>query len=238
MEFLRRNRVGLVIITILTCFFLILIPKQLSKKSKIVSQTAFPIEIQLPDPAYSSPISIEEALKKRRSIRQYKNQPITLQQVSQLLWAAQGITSGTGLRTAPSAGACYPLELYFIASNVSNLSPGVYHYEPTKHTLKQLKAEDISSQLAQAALGQQAVKSSAANIVITAVFSRMTKKYGKIGRRFALMEAGHVAQNIYLQSVSLNLATVSIGAFDITQVRESLGIKGMEPVYILPVGAK
>lgn len=198
----------------------------------------YSVEVKLPHPAYSGQISIEEALKKRRSIRQYKNQAISLQQIAQLLWAAQGITSETGCRTAPSAGALYPLEIYLIARDVKNLSTGVYHYKPQKHTLEKLKEGDVSLQLTKAALGQQAVKSSAANIVIAAVFSRTVKKYGKMGKRFVFMEAGHAAQNIYLQAVSLNLATVSIGAFDNTQVRKALGIIDEELLYILPVGEK
>ncbi len=238
MDFLRSKRVMLLVIVVLICLYLILIPKKLSKETEIISQTKSPIEIALPEPIYSSHISIEEALKNRRSARRYKNQAITLRQISQLLWAAQGISSDSGCRTAPSAGALYPLEVYLIARNVKNLSPGIYHYEPKKHVLKKLKEGDISIQLTRAAMGQQAVKSSAANIVITAVFSRTVKKYGKLGKRFVFMEAGHAAQNIYLQAVSLNLATVSIGAFDAAQVRQSLGIIDEEPLYLLPVGEK
>lgn len=238
MDFLRSKRVMLLVIAVLIGLYLILIPKKLSKETEIISQTKSPIEIELPAPTYSSQISIEEALKSRRSVRQYKHQAITLRQISQLLWAAQGISSDTGCRTAPSAGALYPLEVYLIARNVKNLSSGIYHYEPKKHVLKKLKEGDISLQLTQAAMGQQAVKSGAANIVITAVFSRTVKKYGKLGKRFVFMEAGHAAQNIYLQTVSLNLATVSIGAFDAAQVRQSMGIIDEEPLYLLPVGEK
>lgn len=237
MEFFRSKKGVLFIIAVLIFLCLVLIPKKLSK-SKVPPQTKNTIDLELPRPTYSDQVSIEEALKKRRSIRQYKNQAISLQQIAQLLWAAQGITSETGFRTAPSAGALYPLEIYLIARNVKNLSTGVYHYKPQKHTLEKLKEGDVSLQLTKAALGQQAVKSSAANIVIAAVFSRTLKKYGKMGKRFVFMEAGHAAQNIYLQAVSLNLATVSIGAFDNTQVRKALGIIDEEPLYILPVGEK
>ncbi|MCW8445425.1 SagB/ThcOx family dehydrogenase [Fluoribacter gormanii] len=238
MEFLRRKKIPLLIIAILSCLCLILIPKKLSREPKITPDLTPPIERVLPSPTYSSHISIEEALKKRRSIRQYKNQAITLQQVAQLLWASQGITSNEGFRTTPSAGALYPLEVYLVARNVSNLSAGVYHYVPSKHILQKIKEGDISAQLTRAALGQSTVNSGAANIVITAVFSRTIKKYGKLGNRFVFMEAGHAAQNIYLQTVSLNLATVSIGGFDDVQVKQALGITNEEPLYILPIGKK
>ncbi|PWY57687.1 nitroreductase [Legionella qingyii] len=235
MDFFRRKKGLLFIIAVLIFLGLILIPKKLAKP-KMLPQTKNTIGLELPQPVYSSPVSIEEALKKRRSVRQYKNQALTLRQISQLLWAAQGITSDMGFRTAPSAGALYPLEIYLIARNVKNLTSGVYHYKPQKHTLTKLKEGDVSLQLTKAAFGQEAVKSSAANIVITAVFSRTVKKYGKMGKRFVFMEAGHAAQNIYLQTVSLNLATVSIGAFDNIQVRKALGFVDEEPLYVLPIG--
>ncbi|WP_392538644.1 SagB/ThcOx family dehydrogenase [Legionella sp. 227] len=210
-------------------------PKKLSKEPKINPQSKPPIEIKLPKPAYTSHISIEEALKKRRSVRQYKNEAITLQHVAQLLWASQGVTSNNGLRTAPSAGALYPLEVYLVSGNIEKLPAGIYHYIPAKHLLQKLKEEDVRNQLAKAAWGQKAIQLGAVDIVITAEFSRTINKYGDKGTSFVFMEAGHAAQNIYLQSVSLNLGTVSIGAFDGNQVKTILGIQE-EPLYILPIG--
>ncbi|ARG96501.1 SagB/ThcOx family dehydrogenase [Legionella micdadei] len=237
MEFLNRKSLLLLIVIILICLYLILTPKRLSNETKFLPKTMPPIEAKLPAPVYSSQTSIEDALKKRRSIRTYKNQAITLSQVAQLLWAAQGITSDNGFRTTPSAGALYPLEVYLVARDVNDLSPGVYHYLPTKHALLKIKNGDISDQLTKAALEQEAIKSGAANIVITAVFSRTTKKYGEKGKSFVFMEAGHAAQNIYLQTVSLNLGTVTIGAFDEPQVRQALNTPEDEiPLYILPIG--
>lgn len=210
-------------------------PKKLSKEPKINPQSKPPIGIKLPKPTYTSHISIEEALKKRRSVRQYKNEAITLQQVAQLLWASQGMTSNNGFRTAPSAGALYPLEVYLVSGNIEKLPPGIYHYIPTKHLLQKLKEDDVRNQLAKAAWGQKAIQLGAVDIVITAEFSRTIDKYGDKGTSFVFMEAGHAAQNIYLQSVSLNLGTVSIGAFDGIQVKAILGIQE-EPLYILPIG--
>lgn len=238
MEFWRRKWTLLLIgIAILILVFLVLPPTQLSHVTNTGTRAKSGIEIKLPNPVFSSQTTIEEALKKRRSIRIYRSQSITLQEMSQLLWAAQGITSNNGFRTAPSAGALYPLEIYVVNGNIANLSPGVYHYVPTEHLLEKLKEGDVRIQLATAALEQSAVKSGAADIVITALFSRTTQKYGDRGKRYVLMEAGHVAQNICLQSVSLNLGTVTIGAFNDAQVKNILTIINDEiPLYILPIG--
>jgi SagB-type dehydrogenase family enzyme len=206
-------------------------------KSRSDVQPQNQVEIKLPKPVLVSKTSIEEALSKRRSIRAYSNQSLTLQQIGQLLWAAQGITSNHGFRTTPSAGALYPLEIYLVAGDINNVSPGIYRYEPIQHKLQKLKDGDVRIQLAKAAIGQDAVKLGTADIVITALFSRTTKKYGERGIRYALMEAGHAAQNIYLQTVSLNLATVSIGSFDDIQIKTILNISNEEePLYILPIG--
>lgn len=223
------------IIAISVVLIFILIPNHLSIEPKISSQIESKIESKLPNPFFSSRTSIEEALKNRRSIRAYKNLPLTLQEVGQLLWAAQGITDNNGFRTTPSAGALYPLEIYLVAGNINKLSPGVYHYIAANHSLKKIKDGDLRIMLAKAAIGQVSVKLAAANIVITAVFSRTIKKYGEMGKRFVLMEAGHSAQNIYLQSVSLNLGTVSIGAFNSNDVKDVLNFKE-EPLYIMPIG--
>lgn len=238
MEFLRYKRtLFLIVISILILLYLALMPKQLLNKPKNSAQTKTQVEIKLPDPVFSSQTSIEEALKKRRSIRVYSSHSLTLQQIAQLLWAAQGITSSKGFRTIPSAGALYPLEIYLVTGEIKNLSSGVYRYVPMKHTLQKLRDGDLRIQLANAAIGQDAVKYGAADIVITALFSRTTKKYGDRGKRYVLMEAGHAAQNIYLQTVSLNLATVSIGSFDDAYVKNILNITNEEePLYILPIG--
>lgn len=236
MEFQRHHGIIFFIVAILLLLFFILFPNQLTNKLGLSTRADNLIEIKLPNPVLASKTSIEEALKKRRSIRSYNTLSVSLQEIAQILWAAQGITSANGFRTAPSAGALYPLELFLIAGDVKKLSPGVYHYIPEKHSLQKLKGGDFRIQLTKAAIGQEAVKLGAANIVITAVFSRTTKKYGDRGKRFVFMEAGHAAQNIYLQLASLNLGTVSIGAFDDNQVKNILNLSIEEPLYIMPIG--
>lgn len=231
----HHHKIFIFIIAIGSLSFFTIILNYLFGKPKITSRTESKIEIKLPNPIFSSRTSIEEALQKRRSIRIYKNTPLNLQEVAQLLWAAQGITSDNGFRTAPSAGALYPLEIYLVAGLIEKLTPGVYHYIPASHSLEKIKNGDIRIMLTKAAIGQESVKLAAADIVITAIFSRTIQKYGDMGQRFVLMEAGHTAQNIYLQSVSLNLGTVSIGAFDSNDVKNVLGIKE-DPLYIMPIG--
>lgn len=233
MEIQRSYGVLLFIVAIAIFFLFMFIQLQSNKTKTHAMESKFFIE--LPSPMLSSRTSTEEALKLRRSIRAYKNQSLNLKEVAQLLWAAQGITSKNGFRTTPSAGALYPLEIYLVAGRIEGLSPGVYHYTPVNHALEKITNGDVRLLLAEASLGQENVKLAPANIVITAIFSRTTKKYGQLGRDFVLMEAGHAAQNIYLQSVSLKLGTVCIGAFDRNGVKKALVLQE-EPLYILPLG--
>ena len=195
--------------------------------------------IFLPDPNYEGEISVEQALLERRSVRSYSIAPLSLAEISQLLWAAQGVTSPNGGRTAPSAGALYPLELYLLEKNVSDLPNGIYHYRPREHALV-LKIEgDHQQALYEAALRQSAVMDAAAVIVITAIYERTTIKYGERGRQYVHMEVGSVSQNIYLQAVALEMGTVFIGAFHDDQVRILLHLSKDEiPLGIIPVGRK
>jgi SagB-type dehydrogenase family enzyme len=193
--------------------------------------------IRLPEPVQESDTSIEEALLMRRSTRSYKDRPLILTEISQLLWAAQGITSQRGLRTAPSAGALYPLEMYVVAGNVDDLKDGVYKYGPHKHDLTGLAGGDKRNELCKAALSQTSLKDAAAVIVISAAYERTTVKYGDRGIKYVHMESGHAAQNILLQAVSLNLGTVPIGAFHDDAVKEILKMsESEEPLYLMPVG--
>ncbi len=196
--------------------------------------------INLSEPNIDSNVSVEQALSLRRSIRDYKREPLALAEVSQLVWAAQGITNPErGFRTAPSAGALYPLELYVVAGNVSNLVPGVYKYNPLEHRLERVAAGDKRNELCAAALSQSAVKEGAMAIVFSGVYERTTKKYGERGIRYVHMEAGHAAQNVYLQAVSLHLGTAVIGAFEDQKVKELLDMPDNEhPLYIMPIGKK
>jgi len=193
--------------------------------------------IQLPEPAYKGHISVEEALLKRRSVRSYKDAPLTIAEASQLLWAAQGITSRGALRTAPSAGALYPLELYIAVGNVKDLPEGVYKYRPHDHSLMRVVKGDKRIELCNAALGQSPVKSAPAVIVFAAVYERTTLKYGDRGMQYVHIETGHAAQNVSLQAAALNLGTVAIGAFYDEQVRKAINMADRElPLYIMPVG--
>jgi SagB-type dehydrogenase family enzyme len=195
--------------------------------------------IKLPEPRYTSNTSVEEALSKRRSIRDYSGKNLTIEEVSQLLWAAQGITAPWGGRTAPSAGALYPLELYVVVGDVEGIDKGVYKYRPEEHELEKVKDGDIRIELADAAVGQECVRDAAIDIVFTAVYERTTRKYGERGIRYAQMEAGHAAQNVYLQAVPLDFGTVVIGAFVDCKVKEIMNMHEQEsPLYIMPVGRK
>ncbi|MFB0558659.1 MAG: SagB/ThcOx family dehydrogenase [Candidatus Bathyarchaeia archaeon] len=201
--------------------------------------TAFNSVIDLPEPRRHSNLSIEETLLKRRSTREYTGEPLTLQEVSQLLWACQGITDTRGYRTAPSAGALYPLEVYVVAGDVEDLPEGVYKYRPKEHQLARVLAGDERSELARAALGQAWVEGAAADIVIAAIYERTTVKYGERGVRYVHMEAGHAAQNLCLQAAALDLGVVTVGAFHDDQVKEILGLpEDEQPLYIIPVGRK
>jgi SagB-type dehydrogenase family enzyme len=194
--------------------------------------------INLPEPIYDSSISIEQALLKRRSVRDYKREPLSLVHVSQILWAAQGITDQEkGFRAAPSAGALYPLEIYIVSGNVRDLSPGVYKYNPSGHSLEPIAEGDKRIELCNAALAQSAVKDGAMAMVFAGVYERTTEKYGERGLRYVYMEAGHSAQNVYLQVISLNLGATVIGAFEEQEVRKVLNLQDNEhPLYIMPIG--
>ncbi len=195
--------------------------------------------IELPEPRHRSSVSIEETLLKRRSTRDYTGEPITLQELSQLLWAAQGVTSPKGYRTAPSAGALYPLEVYVVVGDVESISEGVYKYRPQKHQLAKVMTGDKRSELTIAALGQSWVKDAATDIVVTAVYERTTSKYGERGVRYVHMEAGHAAQNLCLQAAALDLGLVTVGAFRDDQVKDTLGLpEDEQPLYIIPIGRK
>ena len=195
--------------------------------------------MKLPMPIYDSLTSVEKALLKRRSVRDYTGEPLQVSEISQLLWAAQGITAQGFFRTAPSAGALYPLELYIVAGNVSGITSGIYKYIPLEHGLVRIAGGDKRSSLSNAALGQSCVRNCSAAIVISAVYERVTGKYGERGIQYVHMEAGHAAQNVYLQAVSLQLGTVVVGAFRDNEVKNVIRMNDDEkPLYIMPVGHK
>jgi len=192
---------------------------------------------ELPPPRKTGPLSLEEALSRRRSLRSYRKEPLELQELSQLLWAAQGITDPRGFRTAPSAGALYPLEIYVAVGEVKGLKPGLYRYHPSGHLLEEMAEGDKRRLLAEAALRQPWVREAPVVFCIAAVYQRTTKKYGRRGIRYVHMEAGHAAQNLCLQAVALGLGGVTVGAFDDQQVKEILGLPSdHHPLYLIPVG--
>jgi SagB-type dehydrogenase family enzyme len=194
--------------------------------------------IKLPEPRIESSVSVEQALLNRRSMRSYENQPLTIAEAGQLLWAAQGITEKSrGFRTAPSAGATFPFEVYLVAGNVTGLSAGIYQYDCHHHHLILRREGDFRAKLSQSALGQSSITNGAINIVLTGIYERTTPRYGDRGIRYVHIEAGHIAQNVFLQAVALGLGSVPIGAFNDRKVQQWLDIPKNEiPLYILPAG--
>jgi len=197
----------------------------------------------LPTPQNDGNMSVEEALASRRSRRNFQDKALSMEQLSQILWAAYGITlpmpdrSGGGFRTTPSAGATFPLEVYVAVGNVYGLSPGIFQYNSENHTLIRLSNNDIRQELSNAALGQRMVANAPATIFYTAVMPRITERYGERGIRYAYMELGHSAQNVYLQAEALGLGTVAIGAFDDNMVRAIFSLaSGEYPLYLMPIG--
>ncbi len=196
--------------------------------------------IALPKPKPSGFMSVEETIAKRRSIRDYTPGPLSLEEISQLLWAAQGITDpASGKRAAPSAGMTYPLEIYLAIGKegVKDLPLGVYNYIPQNHSIVRIMGEDVRNSLQRAALGQSWVGAAPVTLVIATIYERTTDRYGDRGVRYVYIEAGHVAENVFLQAVALNLGTVPIGAFNDDDLQRVLGLpKDVKPIYIMPVG--
>ena len=186
----------------------------------------------LPPAVTSGALSLEELLASRRSLRQFGDRPLTRQQIGQLCWAAQGITDqDRGFRTAPSAGALYPVELYVVTA------AGVEHYRPAGHRLEPHITGDVRPQLRRAALDQNPIGEAPACFVITAVVKRTARKYGPRAERYCFMEAGHVAQNVLLQATALGLGSTPIGAFEDNQVAKVLRLPpDRRALYLLPIG--
>ena len=203
--------------------------------------------IDLPAPRFEGKVSVEAALRNRRSIRSYLETPLSLGDVSQLLWAAYGITKTIenappflrgGFRTAPSAGGLYPLDLYLAAFNVTGLPAGIYWYDSEKHQLVRLIEGDRRKEVSEAAFNQSMFKTAAAAIVYSAVYERNTKKYGQRGReRYVCMDLGHSAENVYLEAYALKIGTCAVGAFTDLWLKKAVGMtRAEEPLYIMPLG--
>ena len=190
--------------------------------------------IILPVPVTISQYSLEEALAQRISVRSFKEDGITLIDISQLLWAGQGV-SHDNKRTAPSAGALYPLELFLTGQIGDNV--GTYHYSPENHRLDKVNSDDLRDKLAAASLNQDFIKEAPLVMIVTGIYQRTTGKYRERGIRYVQLEAGHVAQNIALQATALGLGLTPVGAFDDDQVRELLDLdEQYTPLYVLPIG--
>lgn len=198
--------------------------------------------IQLPKPAFDGVVSVERAIKERRTIRAFRPDSLDMAQLSQLLWAAQGITDRErGFRAAPSAGVLYPLDVYAVVGEggVEGLRAGVYRYHPARHGLEIISTGDRRREVADAALSQMWIATAPVVFVITAEYERITRKYGERGIRYAHIEVGHVGQNIFLQAGTLGLGAGIVGAFRDTSVAEAINApKEHEPLIIIPVGYK
>jgi SagB-type dehydrogenase family enzyme len=193
--------------------------------------------IKLPRPRTQSGVSVENAIERRRSVREFSDAPISLSDLSQLIWAAQGVTGPGELRAAPSAGATYPLEVYVVAARVTGLPSGIFNYRLRGHELVRTHEGEVLRDFARASVGQSCVEDAAAVIVLAAVYERTTGVYGQRGIRYVDNEIGHAAENVWLQAVALGLGTVAVGAFDDDAVAEELRFKrGEKPLYLLPVG--
>ena len=196
--------------------------------------------IQLPSPSQKGSVSLEEAIARRRSIRDFTPQPLSQSQLSQILWAAGGITNTRGrYRAVPSAGATYPLESFIVCGSncIEGIGAGIYHYNIDSHSLTLHYEGDARLALARAALDQEFIYKAPVDIIICAIFERTGLSYGSRGERYVHIEVGHAGQNIYLQATALGLATVAIGAFNDEQVRQVLRLdKQYKPLYIMPIG--
>lgn len=196
-------------------------------------------EYKLPKPRLENGASLVEALSGRRSVREFSSQALTIDEITQLLWAAQGITSRGGYRTTPSAGALYPLELHLVAGEVAGLPPGSYRYNPVRHVLEDGVSGDLRPALARTALNQTWISQAPAVVVISAVYSRTSWKYGKRAIRYVHIEAGNASQNLLLQATALGLGSVVVGAFDDEALSHLLNLPASEkPLLILPIGHK
>ena len=198
-------------------------------------------KIRLPKPEHRGMI-LEDTIEQRRSIRNYSKKPISTAQLSQLLFAAQGVTGktyGQPLRSAPSAGALYPFEVYVVVNNIQDLSQGIYHYSVSDHALELVKPGDSRKKITDAGLEQEMLGDAAVTFVLSAIFDRLRHKYGERGFRYAYIEAGHISQNIYLQSVSLGLGSVCVGAFLDDKINQLIGVDGRKEaaIYLHAVGA-
>jgi SagB-type dehydrogenase family enzyme len=196
--------------------------------------------MKLPPEKTEGTVSVEQAISQRRTVRAFMSKPLALHQFSQLLWAAQGIMKKSGFkRSVPSAGALYPMDVYGVAGkdSVAKIEAGVYHYEPKGHMVSLVIGGDLREALSRASLSQMWMAKAPVNIVITAEYSRAAIKYGKRGVRYAMIEAGHIGQNLFLQAEALGLKAGIVGAFQDNEIIRVMNIPSShEPLLIVPIG--
>ena len=223
--------------------------ESVTEKNKQSSETEI---IQLPAPQPDSQTSVEKAITMRRSVRDYVESPLSISEISQILWAAQGFTQERkepprmwnpkyewqgGMRTAPSAGALYPMEIYLLSGNIEGLAKGVYKFIPKNHSLRKMMSGDKRTDLCNVALKQAAIEKAAAVIVMAGVYERTSYKYGERAERYVHIEVGSIAENVYLQGTTLGIGTVIIGAFQDAEVKSVLQLPEDEhPLVIMPLG--
>ena len=199
-------------------------------------------DIGLPKPSFTGEKSVEETIKARRTVRHFKSKELSLGQLSQLLWAAYGVTNRDGLyRSVPSAGALYPLDIWVAIGEkgVEGLEAGIYHYIPETHKISQIRKGEVRHEITRASLFQNWMAEAPVIFIVTGEYERCTGKYGKRGISYTYIEAGHVGQNIFLQAEALGLSAGIVGAFHNDLVRQVLGIgKVYDPILIMPVGYK
>lgn len=244
---MQRKKIGIIIVLIvifigvLGAYYFY----QPTKSNSTATPNRYVINVTyLPAPQLSGNLSVETAIQNRRSVRSYSNETISISNVSQILWSAQGITDNqNNLRATPSAGQVYPLEIYVVVGNstVTGLAPGAYHYVPSNNTLEKTVNGDLRSHLSSIATEQEAVNQAPVDFIITGNYQKMINKYKDptLCTRFVDLEAGHAGENIYLQAESMGLVTVAIGSFNETQMIQLLELPQNEtPLYIFPLGHK
>jgi len=218
---------------------ILFVPMAISCQGSSKGQAQQP-ETKLPPPSLKSDYSVEQALQSRRSVRTYSPGALSLEELGQLLWAAQGITEPTRkLRSAPSAGATYPLILYAIVDQVETLAAGFYRYLPETHSLKLVKSGNIKAEVTARATRQGSVAQAPVILVFAADLDRIRPRYRERSERYTFMEIGHAAQNVHLQCEALGLGTVCIGAFEESTLKQALELPDEQiPFYLMPVGKK
>jgi len=196
-------------------------------------------KIRLDKEPVHSGLSVEEVILKRRSVRNFSGKPMSTAELSHLLYYSGGITGKQhGLRAAPSAGATYPIEIYPVINNVDGLTTGVYHYLVATHELQSIYDGDFHTGIARAALRQNVLAEANVVLVLSVVFQRIQHRYRERGQRYALLEAGHIAQNTYLVATSMGLGTCAIGAFYDDDINRLLGLDGKKEsvIYLIAAG--